>query len=75
VSPRPLWLEFDVGRVVLVVGLVIASLGLLMMLGLPLGRLPGDFAVRRGNFSFHFPLATSIILSILLTLLFSFFRR
>ena len=57
------------------VGLCIAGLGLLMMLGLPLFRLPGDFAVRRGNFSFYFPLATSIVLSILLTLLFSLFRR
>ena len=56
-------------------GLVIAGLGLLVMLGLPLFRLPGDFAVRRGNFSFYFPLATSIVLSILLTLLFSLFRR
>ena len=63
------------GRLLVVVGLVIAGLGLLMMLGLPLGRLPGDFAVRRGNFSFYFPLATSIILSIVLTLLFSLFRR
>lgn len=63
------------GRVLLVVGLVIAGLGLLMMLGLPLGRLPGDIAVRRGSFSFYFPLATSIILSIVLTLLFSLFRR
>jgi uncharacterized protein HemY len=64
-----------VGKLLVVAGLVIAGLGLLMMLGLPLGRLPGDFAVRRGNFSFYFPLATSIILSILLTLLFSIFRR
>jgi uncharacterized protein HemY len=63
------------GRLLVVVGLVIAALGLLMMLGLPLGRLPGDFAVRRGNFSFYFPLTTSIILSIVLTLLFSLFRR
>ena len=40
-----------------------------MMLGVPLGRLPGDFYVRRGKLlSFYFPLATSIILSILLTL-------
>ena len=39
------------------------------MLGVPLGRLPGDFAVRRGNFSFYFPLATSIVLSIILTLI------
>jgi len=63
------------GRLLVVVGLVIAVLGLLMMLGLPLGRLPGDFAVRRGNFSFYFPLTTSIVLSIVLTLLFSLFRR
>ena len=63
------------GRLLVVVGLVIAGLGLLMMLGVPLGRLPGDFAVRRGNFSFYFPLATSIILSIVLTLIFSLFRR
>jgi len=63
------------GKLLLFVGLCIAGLGLLMMLGLPLFRLPGDFAVRRGNFSFYFPLATSIVLSTLLTLLFSLFRR
>jgi hypothetical protein len=64
-----------VGKILVVIGLVIAGLGVLIMLGLPLGRLPGDFAVRRGNFAFYFPLATSIIVSILLTLLFAFFRR
>ena len=63
------------GKVLVVIGLVVAGLGVLMMLGVPLFRLPGDFAVRRGNFSFYFPLATSIVLSVLLTLLFSFFRR
>ena len=62
-------------KVLVLVGLVIAGLGLLMMLGLPLGRLPGDFAIRRGNFGFYFPLTTSILLSILLTLLFALFRR
>jgi len=49
--------------------------GLVIMLGVPLGRLPGDFYVRRGSVSFYFPLATSIILSILLTLVLTFFRR
>jgi DUF2905 family protein len=63
------------GRLLLIVGLAIAALGLVMMLGLPLFRLPGDFHVKRGNFSFYFPLATSIILSIILRLLLSFFRR
>ena len=63
------------GRVLLVVGLVISGIGLLIMLGVPFGRLPGDFAVKRGNVAFYFPLTTSIILSILLTLIFAFFRR
>jgi Protein of unknown function (DUF2905) len=63
------------GKILVLIGLGIAGVGLLMILGLPLGRLPGDIAVRRGNFSFYFPLATSIILSILLTLIFNLFRR
>jgi len=63
------------GKTLVVVGLVIVGFGLLMMVGLPIGRLPGDFYVRRGNFSFYFPLASSIIVSIILTLLLAFFRR
>jgi uncharacterized protein HemY len=64
-----------VGKLLLVAGLVIAGIGLLVMAGLPLGRLPGDFTLRRGNATFHFPFATSIILSIILTLLLALFRR
>lgn len=56
-------------------GLVIAGIGLLMMAGVPFGRLPGDFAIRRGSGTFYFPLATSILVSIILTLLLSVFRR
>ena len=63
------------GRALVLIGLGIAGIGLLVMLGLPLGRLPGDIAVKRDNFSFHFPITTSIILSIILTLLLSLFRR
>ena len=63
------------GRLLVFLGLGIAALGLLIMLGAPIGRLPGDIYVRRGNFSFYFPLATSIILSIILTLILAFFRR
>ena len=63
------------GRTLIIIGLVIAAAGLLMTLGLPIGRLPGDFTVRRGNVSFYFPLATSIVASILLTLLFMFLGR
>jgi hypothetical protein len=67
--------EAVMGRMLVIVGLVIAGLGLVMMLGLPLFRLPGDFYVKRGNFSFYFPLATSILISIILTLLMAFLRR
>jgi hypothetical protein len=63
------------GKVLLVLGLVISAVGVLIMLGVPFGRLPGDFAVKRGNFAFYFPLTTSIVLSILLTLIFALFRR
>ena len=72
-SPASSWCE--VGRTVFLIGVVIAGVGLVMMLGLPLFRLPGDFYVKRGNFSFYFPLATSILLSIILTLLMAFLRR
>ena len=62
-------------KALIIIGLVIAALGAVMMLGIPLGRLPGDIAVRRGNFSFYFPLTTSIVLSIVATLLLAWFRR
>jgi len=64
-----------VGKLLVLVGLAIAGIGLLIMLGLPIGRLPGDIAVRRDNFSFYFPITTSIVLSIILTLLLRLFRR
>ena len=63
------------GRALIIIGLVIAGAGLLMTLGLPIGRLPGDFTIRRGNFSFYFPLATSILVSVLLTLIVMFLGR
>lgn len=63
------------GRLLVIVGLVLTGLGLLLMLGLPLGRLPGDIVYRRGNFTFYFPLGTCILLSVVLTLLLMLFRR
>ncbi len=63
------------GRLLILIGLLIAGAGLLMTLGVPLGRLPGDLSFRRGNFSFYFPLATSILASIILTLLMMLFGR
>jgi hypothetical protein len=64
-----------VGKALVVIGLSIAGIGVLVILGLPFGRLPGDFSVRRENVQFYFPLATSIVISVLLTLLFAIFRR
>jgi hypothetical protein len=66
---------------VLVGGLLIAAGFAVLLLGkvrIPFGRLPGDIAYRGKNFSFYFPIATSIVISVLLTLLFyliSRFRR
>ena len=67
------------GRLLVVMGIVIVLVGFLMMLGpkLPfrLGRLPLDFHYQRGNFNLYFPLGTSILISLLLTLIFAFLNR
>ncbi len=66
------------GKGLFVVGLAIAAFGALLWMlgGVPfLGKLPGDIYIRRGNFTFYFPLATCILISIILTLLFALMRR
>jgi hypothetical protein len=63
------------GKLLVLGGTVLLLLGLLVMAGFPLFRLPGDFTVRRGPVTFYLPLASSILLSILLTLVMMFFRR
>ncbi len=68
----------SLGRMLILFGVVLALLGgLLLVAGkIPfLGRLPGDIVIRREHWSFYFPLTTSIVVSILLTLLFSLFSR
>jgi hypothetical protein len=64
-----------VGKLLVVAGLIIAAVGALIMLGLPLGRLPGDVTIRRGSATFYFPVVTSIVVSVVLTLVLSLFRR
>jgi len=59
-------------------GCLMAALGVLLLFSdkIPwLGRLPGDISIKRENFSFYFPLTTCILLSLLLSLIFSFFRK
>jgi len=69
----------SLGKLMILVGVVLVAVGLLLVLlgrtGLPIGRLPGDIIVRRRNFSFYFPLTTSILLSIVLSLVLYFFSR
>ncbi|OGC02040.1 MAG: hypothetical protein A3G35_04585 [candidate division NC10 bacterium RIFCSPLOWO2_12_FULL_66_18] len=68
----------SLGKMLILFGVVLALLGgLLLVAGkIPfLGRLPGDILIRRENWSVYFPLTTSILISILLTLLFSLFSR
>ena len=66
------------GRILIVIGLVIAGMGLVISFAgkIPwLGRLPGDFFFRGKNFSFYFPLTTSILISVILTLILWFINR
>jgi len=66
------------GKMLILFGLILAAVGgLMLFIGkVPyIGKLPGDIYVQRKNFSLYFPLTTSILLSIVLTLLFSFFSR
>ena len=63
------------GRLLVVIGLLVMGAGLLVMLGVPLGRLPGDIVIRRGNGTFYFPLVTCILVSAVLTLVMAIFRR
>ncbi len=64
-------------RTLIIIGIVLVVLGLLWpwLQKSGLGRLPGDIALERDNFSFYFPITTSIIISIVITLLFWLFRK
>jgi len=68
----------QIGRFLIISGIICAAMGALLLLSgkLPwLGRLPGDIIIQRKNFTFYFPLATSILVSILLTMLLWFLGR
>lgn len=68
----------ELGKVLVVVGVIIAVVGLLLWMGVGrgwFGQLPGDIRYTRGNFSFYFPLVTCLVISAILTLLMWLFRR
>ena len=72
-------LEFgDLGKVLIILGAVIVGIGVLLVVGdkIPwVGRLPGDIIIRKEKITFYFPIVTCLILSILLTIIFSLFRK
>jgi hypothetical protein len=68
----------EIGKILIFFGVVLASVGLLLVFAekVPLlGKLPGDILIKRKNFTFYFPLATSIIISIALTLFFRIWAK
>jgi len=68
----------ELGKFVVIIGIIMTLVGLMLWSGLAprwLGRLPGDIRIERGNSVFYFPIVTCIVLSILLSLLLSIFRR
>ena len=68
----------NIGKSLIIIGLILAGIGLVLTISdkIPwLGKLPGDFHYRGENFSFHFPLATSLIISVVLTLVLWFINR
>jgi hypothetical protein len=64
-----------VGKILVLIGLVVTGVGALIMIGLPLGRLPGDLILRRGNLTVYVPIVSSIVLSLIVTLVFAFISR
>ena len=77
-TPAPENVLTQFAKLLIVFGLALAAVGALLLLAgkVPfLGRLPGDIAVERPGFSFYFPITTSILLSLLVTLLFWLFRK
>jgi len=69
-----------IGKFLIAIGLVIAGVGALLLIfrntDIPfLGRLPGDIIIQKKNFTLYIPLATSILLSIILSLILYFFTR
>jgi hypothetical protein len=68
----------SLGKGLILVGLLIATVGVLFLFSEKIGwigRLPGDITIRRGNYTVHFPLATCLIISVLLSLLIWLFRK
>ncbi|WP_018247765.1 DUF2905 domain-containing protein [Orenia marismortui] len=63
-----------IGGHVILIGIILVFLGIAIKLGFPIGRLPGDINIKGENFSFYFPLTTSILLSLIISFILKLFR-
>ena len=63
------------GRSLVLIGLVVVGLGLVLMAGVPLGRLPGDIIWRRGQTTVYLPIVTCLVISVVVSLILTIFRR
>lgn len=72
-------MNIDFGKTLILIGAVIVIAGIIVIaasrFGINLGKLPGDISIKKDNYSFHFPIVSSIIVSIVLTVLLNFFFR
>ena len=63
------------GRALIALGVILLAVGILVQAGVPIGRLPGDIIIRRGNSTFYFPLVTCLLASVILWLVMALLRR
>ena len=89
VETKDLYIQYDyqekimdglqpVGKLLIVGGVFLIALGIFFLFGdkIPfLGKLPGDILIKKKNFTFYFPVVTSILLSIIISLILYFFRK
>lgn len=67
----------DIGRTIITIGIIVVLIGIIISIGgkFGLGKLPGDILIKKGNFTFFFPIITSIVISIILTVIVNIIRK
>ena len=73
---RDLGSGFVMQKILIYIGLIIMVIGILwpFLKEIPIGRLPGDIVYRKGNFNFYFPIVTCLVVSLIVTIIFKFFK-
>ena len=75
-SDTDLGFGFVMQKILIYIGLIIIVIGILwpFLKEIPIGRLPGDIVYRKGNFNFYFPIVTCLVVSLIVTIIFKFFK-